>query len=80
MSNIGSYDERIKDFSWAISEKELDYKDGDVLNIFALKDVSITLSENSVSNVMPESGKEPHRSSISLSGWLSRIFFKKVVI
>jgi len=33
MSNIGSYDERIKNFDWSISEKELDYKDGDVLNI-----------------------------------------------
>ena len=33
MSNIGSYDERIKDFSWDISEKELDYKSGDNLNI-----------------------------------------------
>ena len=33
MSNIGSYDERIKDFSWAIAEKELGYKAGDVINI-----------------------------------------------
>jgi len=33
MSNIGSYDERIKDFDWSISEKELDYKEGDVINI-----------------------------------------------
>ncbi|MFC2134687.1 acetate--CoA ligase [Bacteroidota bacterium] len=33
MSNIGSYDERIKDFDWSISEKELDYNDGDVINI-----------------------------------------------
>lgn len=33
MSNIGSYDERIKDFDWSISEKELDYKDGDTINI-----------------------------------------------
>ncbi|MCK4565091.1 MAG: hypothetical protein KAU94_10510, partial [Verrucomicrobia bacterium] len=33
MSNIGSYDEQIKDFSWAIAEKELDYNDGDVINI-----------------------------------------------
>jgi acetyl-CoA synthetase len=33
MPNIGSYDERIKDFDWSISEKELGYKDGDVINI-----------------------------------------------
>ena len=33
MSNIGSYEERIKDFDWSISEKELDYKDGNVINI-----------------------------------------------
>lgn len=33
MSNIGSYDERIKNFDWSISEKELGYKDGDVINI-----------------------------------------------
>ncbi len=33
MSNIGSYDERAKNFDWSISEKELDYKKGDVLNI-----------------------------------------------
>lgn len=33
MSNIGSYEERLKDFDWSISEKELDYKDGDVINI-----------------------------------------------
>ena len=33
MSNIGSYEERIKNFDWSISEKELDYKDGNVLNI-----------------------------------------------
>lgn len=33
MSNIGSYNERIKDFDWSISEKELDYKDGDTINI-----------------------------------------------
>jgi len=33
MSNIGSYDERLKDFSWSISEKELGYKPGDVINI-----------------------------------------------
>ena len=33
MSNIGSYDERIKDFSWSVSEDELEYKNGDVINI-----------------------------------------------
>ncbi len=33
MSNIGSYDERIKNFNWKIAEEELGYKDGDVLNI-----------------------------------------------
>ena len=33
MSNIGSYDERIKGFDWSIAEKELNYKDGDLLNI-----------------------------------------------
>jgi len=33
MSNIGSYNDRIKDFDWSISEKELDYKDGDTINI-----------------------------------------------
>ena len=33
MSNIGSYDERIKDFDWSIAEKELGYKPGDVINI-----------------------------------------------
>lgn len=33
MSNIGSYEERVKKFDWSISEKELDYKDGDNINI-----------------------------------------------
>ncbi|MCP4151576.1 MAG: acetate--CoA ligase [bacterium] len=33
MYNIGSYEERLKDFNWGISEKELEYKEGDVLNI-----------------------------------------------
>ncbi|MCG2760323.1 MAG: acetate--CoA ligase [Candidatus Delongbacteria bacterium] len=33
MSNIGSYEERIKDFSWSIAEKELDYQPGNVINI-----------------------------------------------
>ena len=33
MSNIGSYDKRAKNFDWNIAEKELDYKDGDLINI-----------------------------------------------
>ncbi len=33
MSNIGSYDERIKDFDWSIAEEELGYKKGDTINI-----------------------------------------------
>jgi len=33
MSNIGSYNERIKDFDWSIAEKELDYQPGQVINI-----------------------------------------------
>jgi len=33
MSNIGSYENRIRDFDWSISENELGYKDGDVINI-----------------------------------------------
>jgi acetyl-CoA synthetase len=33
MSNIGSYEDRIKNFDWSISEKELDYKEGDTINI-----------------------------------------------
>lgn len=33
MSNIGSYDERVKNFDWSIAEKELGYKAGDVINI-----------------------------------------------
>ncbi|MEA3446197.1 MAG: acetate--CoA ligase [Bacteroidota bacterium] len=33
MSNIGSYNERIKNFDWSIAEKELDYKEGDNINI-----------------------------------------------
>ena len=33
MSNIGSYEERLKNFSWSNSEKELDYKPGQVINI-----------------------------------------------
>ena len=33
MSNIGSYDERVKNFDWSISEKELGYKNGNIINI-----------------------------------------------
>jgi acetyl-CoA synthetase len=33
MSNIGSLEKRIKNFDWSISEKELDYKDGNTINI-----------------------------------------------
>lgn len=33
MSNIGNYNERLIDFKWEISEKELNYKKGDRLNI-----------------------------------------------
>ena len=33
MSNIGSYDDKIKNFNWSISEQELDYKKGNIINI-----------------------------------------------
>ena len=33
MSNIGSYDDRVKNFDWNIAEKELDYKPGNIINI-----------------------------------------------
>ena len=33
MSHIGSYDERVKNFSWEIAEKELDYQAGKMINI-----------------------------------------------
>jgi len=33
MSNIGSYSDRLRNFTWEISEKELEYKNGDVINI-----------------------------------------------
>jgi len=33
MSNIGSYDARVKAFDWSVSEQELGYKKGDVINI-----------------------------------------------
>ena len=33
MSNIGSYEDRLKNFSWSIAERELEYAPGGVLNI-----------------------------------------------
>ena len=33
MTNIGSYEDKQKNFTWAISERELEYKDGNVINI-----------------------------------------------
>ncbi|HDL03704.1 MAG TPA: acetate--CoA ligase [candidate division Zixibacteria bacterium] len=33
MTNLGVYEEKIKDFSWEISERELGYKQGDNINI-----------------------------------------------
>ena len=33
MSNIGSYEERLNNFDWSLSERELGYSEGDVLNI-----------------------------------------------
>lgn len=33
MSNIGSYEERVRNFSWKIAEEELDYSPGDEINI-----------------------------------------------
>ncbi|MBN1791477.1 MAG: acetate--CoA ligase [Bacteroidales bacterium] len=33
MSNMGSYDERLKNFTWSIAAEELGYKDGEVVNI-----------------------------------------------
>ena len=33
MSNIGSYEQRFKDFDWSQAEKELGYAKGDVINI-----------------------------------------------
>lgn len=33
MWNIGSYEEKLKNFSWEIAERELEYKPGDVINI-----------------------------------------------
>lgn len=33
MSNIGSYQGRLKNFNWSLAENELEYRDGDVINI-----------------------------------------------
>jgi len=33
MSNIGSYEERVRGFDWSIAERELGYKPGDLINI-----------------------------------------------
>ena len=33
MSNIGSYEERLKNFDWSIAEKELGYNEDEVINI-----------------------------------------------
>ena len=33
MSNMGSYEKWVKNFSWSISERELGYTDGDIINI-----------------------------------------------
>jgi acetyl-CoA synthetase len=33
MSHIGSYEDRLKGFSWSIAERELGYKSGDAINI-----------------------------------------------
>ncbi len=33
MSHMGSYEERIKHFDWKLSEEELGYREGDVINI-----------------------------------------------
>src|SRR5512133_466040 len=32
-SNIGSYEERLRNFDWSIAEKELEYRKGDIINI-----------------------------------------------
>lgn len=33
MSNIGSYEERVKSFTWSMAENELEYRNGNVINI-----------------------------------------------
>ena len=32
-SNIGSYEDRLKNFDWSIAEQELGYREGDIINI-----------------------------------------------
>jgi hypothetical protein len=32
MSNIGSYEDQLKNFNWSISENELEYSVGDVIS------------------------------------------------
>jgi len=36
LSNIGSYEQRLKDFDWSIAKKVLDWKEGELLNIGAI--------------------------------------------
>ena len=33
MSNIGLYEERLNDFAWSMAENELEYRNGDIINI-----------------------------------------------
>ena len=33
MSNLDSYEDRLKGFKWSLAEYELDYRDGEVINI-----------------------------------------------
>jgi acetyl-CoA synthetase len=33
MSNIGSYNARLENFEWSLAEKELEYRNGDIINI-----------------------------------------------
>jgi acetyl-CoA synthetase len=33
MSNIGSHEQRLVNFDWSFAAKELEYKDGDIINI-----------------------------------------------
>jgi len=33
MSNIGLYEERLNNFAWSMAENELEYRDGDIINI-----------------------------------------------
>jgi acetyl-CoA synthetase len=47
MSNIGSYEERLKKFRWSLAENELGYKDGEVINIAWYCSDRICLNGNS---------------------------------